>query len=189
MSAFILLTAAASGGQIEKVARTFGVDWQHLTVQIISFGIVCALLSRFAYRPILKMLEERKNQIAQGLANSEKIKAELDRTEVLRHEVLTKANVQATSLIEEARAAAARLEAEQTKKAMITAEQIVAQSREQAVQDQARMLAELKAELGQLVVQTTAIVIGKALTAEDQKRLTEEAAKQMMSSGKVSAIQ
>lgn len=187
MNALALLVAAVSGGPIVNVARTFGVDWPHLIVQIISFCIVCALLNRFAYRPILKVLEERKSQIAQGLANSEKIKAELDQTEVLRHEVLIKANAQATSFIEEARVAAARLQAEATKKAMITAEQIVAKSREQAAQDQARMLADLKSDLGQLVVRVTKMVIGKALTADDQKRLVEEAARQMMSSDKATA--
>jgi F-type H+-transporting ATPase subunit b len=41
------------------------------------------------------------------------------------------------------------------------------------------MLAELKQEIGRLVVQTTAAVAGKVLTDEDQKRLAEEANKQM----------
>ena len=37
------------GGQVERIARTFGVDWPHLIAQIISFGIVCALLYWLAY--------------------------------------------------------------------------------------------------------------------------------------------
>lgn len=187
MNALALLLTAESGGPMADVARTFGVDWPHLTVQIISFCIVCALLNRFAYRPVLKVLEQRKSQIAQSLADSAKIKTELDQTELLRREVLTKANAQATSLIEEARIAAARLQADEAKRARIAAEQIVAKSREQAAQDQARMLADLKSELGQLVVQTTTMVIGKTLTADDQKRLMEEAADQMMSSDKAAA--
>ena len=66
-------------GRSNRSPATFGVDWPHLIAQIISFSIVCAVLYRFAYRPILAMLEERREQIAQGLANAEKIKAELDR--------------------------------------------------------------------------------------------------------------
>src|SRR5258707_910904 len=81
-----LLMQVEPGGQVEQIAKTFGVDWSHLIAQIISFCIVCALLYRFAYGPILKMLEERRQQIAQRLADTEKIKAELARTEAQRQE-------------------------------------------------------------------------------------------------------
>lgn len=166
-------------GQVEAIAKTFGVDWSHLLAQIISFAIVCALLIRFAYRPVLKMLEERRQQIAQGLANTEKIKAELARTEVQRHEVMMQANTQAAQLIEEARLAAARLQEQEIQKAVAAAQQIIAQSREAAAQDYARMLAELRREVGNLVIQTTAVVTGKILNAEDQRRLAEETEKRL----------
>lgn len=83
MSSLAMLTELQGGGQVEKITTTFGVDWPHLLAQIVSFSIVCALLYRFAYRPILKMLEERRRQIAQGIANTEKIKSELAKTETL----------------------------------------------------------------------------------------------------------
>src|SRR3979490_453516 len=108
MNALVLLPQAETGGQVQQIANTFGVDWPHLIAQIISFCIVCFLLHRFAYKPILKMLEERQRQIAQGLADTEKIKAELAQTEAQRHEIMILANSQATKLIEEARAAADR---------------------------------------------------------------------------------
>ena len=179
MNALVLLAAATSDGQIQQIARTFGVDWSHLIAQIISFCIVCLILYRFAYRSVLRMLEERRQQIAQGLANTEKIRAELARVEAQRQEVLAQANTQATKLIEEARAAAARVQEQETQKAIAAAEQIIVKAREAAAQDQARMLAELKREVGRLVVQTTATVTGKILTAEDQRRLAEETTKQL----------
>jgi F-type H+-transporting ATPase subunit b len=179
MSILVLLVQAGPGGQIENITRTFGVDWSHLIAQIISFCIVCTLLYRFAYRPILKMLDERRQQIALGLANAAKIKAELDRTEAQRQQVMTRANEQATRLIEEARAAAARVRDQETQKAIAAAEQIISKSREAAAQDYNRMLAELKREVGRLVVQITATVTGKVLTPEDQRRLAEETAKRL----------
>src|SRR5215468_11808865 len=109
MNAIVLLAEAGAENPVAEIARTFGVDWQHLGAQIISFGIVCALLYKFAYKRVLQMLQERRQEIAEGLANAEKIKAELTRTEAARQEVLDKANVQANKLIEEARAAAARV--------------------------------------------------------------------------------
>lgn len=179
MSALAGLTALSSGGQAEEIARTFGVDWPHLVAQMISFGIVCFLLHRFAYKRVLAMLDDRRKQIAQGIANTEKIKTELAESEAHRQEVMTQANAQAKRLIEEARAAAARVQAEESRKAIAAAEQIITKSREAAQQDYARMLAQLKHDVGHLVVQTTAVVTGKVLTPDDQRRLAEETARQI----------
>jgi F-type H+-transporting ATPase subunit b len=165
--------------QIEEVARTFGVDWVHLFAQSVSFGVVCAVLYRLAYGPILKMLETRRQQIAAGLANAEKIKAQLARIEAERLDILRKAGDEGKRLIEEARQAAARVRADETRKASEAAEQILARARETAQRDHARMLGELKQQVGRLVVQTTASVTGKILTAEDHLRLAEETASRL----------
>src|SRR6266567_1341903 len=90
---------ATIGDDLSKL----GVDWQHFIAQMISFLAVAGLLYRFAYKPILQVLEERKKKIAEGLANAQKIKAELAKTEAARQEVLNQANLQANKLIDEAR--------------------------------------------------------------------------------------
>jgi F-type H+-transporting ATPase subunit b len=174
----LVLLADSGGGPVEQIARRFGVDWPHLTAQVISFGIVCWLLHRFAYRPVLAMLDERRRRIAEGLADAARVKAELARTEADRKAALEKADAQAAQLIEEARAADARVQAEEAQKARAAAEQIVARAREAVEQDHDRMLAELKREVGQLVVRTVAAVTGKVLTPDDQRRLVEETARQ-----------
>jgi F-type H+-transporting ATPase subunit b len=179
MYALVLMAQAESGGQIEQIARTFGVDWPHLIAQMISFSIVCFLLYRFAYRPVLRMLQQRRQLIAESLANADKVKAELARTETQRKEVMAQANAQATQFIEEARAAADVLLKQETKKAIAAAEEIMVKAHQAAAQDHARMLAELKQEVGRLVVQTTSAVTGKILTTEDQRRLAEETREQL----------
>ncbi len=84
MNVLVLLAEAGGEGPVQQIARTFGVDWPHLIAQIISFSIVCALLYKFAYKRVLQMLAERRQQIADGLSNAEKIKTELARTEAER---------------------------------------------------------------------------------------------------------
>ncbi len=177
MNNLILLAASDGGGPVQEIARTFGVDWPHLIAQIISFCIVCALLYKFAYKRVLTMLEERRKQIAEGLANAEKIKTELAKIEGQRQEVLLQANAQGEKLIEEARAAAARVQEQETKKAIASAERVISKAHEAAEQDHVRMLTNLKREVGRLVIQTTANVTGKILTPEDHRRLDEETAK------------
>ena len=175
----LALQAAHEAGQVDSIAKTFGVDWPHLIAQIISFSIVCAVLYLLAYKPILRMLEARRQQIASGLANAEKIKAELARIEAERRTVLAKADGEGKQLIEEARAAAARVQADETQKAIAAAEQILARARETAERERTLMLADLRREVGRLVIQTTAAVTGKVLTADDHRRLAEETARQL----------
>ncbi len=166
---------------IATTAKDFGVDWPHLIAQIVSFCIVAFLLQKFAYKPVVDILEERRKRIAQGLADAEQAKKELETAEAQKQEVLTKANAQATKMIEEARAVAAKVQETETAKAVAAAEQIISKAKEAATADRARMLADLKKEVGRLVVQTTATVTGKVLTPDDQRRLTEETTKQVSS--------
>ncbi len=173
------IVQASGSGPVERIVTTFGLNWPQFLAQVASFCIVCIVLYRFAYGPILKMLEVRREQIAQGVATAEQIKAELARTEAQRQEVMAQANSQATKFIEEARAAAARVREQETQKAVAAAEQIMIKAREAATQEHDRMLSELKREVGRLVVQAATTITGKILTSEDQRRLAEETAKQV----------
>jgi hypothetical protein len=87
--------------QVTQIARPLGVDWQHL-VAIISFAIVCAVL-RSSPTGASSRCEQRREQITQGITNAEKIKAELDKTETQRQEVMAQAPTQGAKFIEEAR--------------------------------------------------------------------------------------
>jgi F-type H+-transporting ATPase subunit b len=156
-----------------------GLDWRILLAQTISFSIVFFVLWKYAYGPIFAMLQARREKIAEVLANAEKIKGDVARTEVERQKILTDAGEQANKLIEDARQAAARVREQETQKAIAAAEQIVTKAREAATQERAQMLAQLKREVGRLVVQTTATVTGKVLTSEDQQRLSQETQKQL----------
>jgi F-type H+-transporting ATPase subunit b len=152
----------------------FGVDWGHFGAQCISFLIVAFLLHRYAYKPILTVLAERKQRIKEGLDNAEKIKQELANTQAKTQEIMVQAGQQATKMIEEARAAAAKVQEQETQKAIAAAQAIVDKARQATEAEHTRMLAELRREVGRLVVETTAKVTGKVLTSDDQKRLAEE---------------
>jgi F-type H+-transporting ATPase subunit b len=173
-----LLFLATSGGVMDTVretADTFGWDPKLFFSQVISFIIVAYLLKRFAYKPILGVLEQRRQQIAQANLNAEKIKQQLAEAEQRYSEVLAKANAEAQKMIEEARTSASHLADRKQQEAIAAAEQIVAKAREASAIEHERTMAQLKRELGRLVVDTTAKVTGKVLTADDQQRLQEEA--------------
>ncbi len=171
-------------GSLTDIAREtalkFGLNLPQFIAQVISFLIVAALLYKFAYKPILLMLEERKKRIAESLENAEKIKVELAKTESARQEILAKANSEANKLIEEARTVASKLQEAEARKAIATAEQIIKKAQEAALADRMKMMNELRKEIGRLVVQTTAKVSGKILTPEEHRMLIEEANKNLI---------
>ena len=175
----LMLQQEAGGGPVEEIARTFGVSWHHLTAQFVSFAIVCAALYWLAYRPVLRMLEARRQQIAAGLANTEKINAALANIESQRQSIMAEAQAQSAKLIADAREIAKRLQEQEAQRSIATAEQILQKAREASEQEHARLLNELKREVGRLVVQTTTAVVGKVLTPEDERRLAEETARQL----------
>lgn len=165
-----------------KMARDtgeqFGVTLPLFIAQLISFSIVAFFLHRFAYKPILTVLDERKKRIAEGLANAEKIKKELAAAEVRYQEILSKANEDAQRIIDEARSATASIAEKGKQEAIAEAQHIIAKAREATEVEHAQMFSSLKRELGRLVIDTTSRVTGKILTPEDQARLSEEATRQ-----------
>ncbi len=180
----ILILAQSNGGIVDsakEIADTFGWNpWLFLS-QVISFGIVALLLRRFAYKPILAVLEERRQRIEQGLLNAELIKKQLAQAEQRYAEILAKANADAQKMIDEARASSTHLAERKEQEAIAAAEQIIVKAREASAIEHERTMEALKRELGRLVVDTTAKVTGKVLTADDQRRLQEEAARQLAS--------
>jgi F-type H+-transporting ATPase subunit b len=179
MNVIFLVAAGSFGDMVLDTADTFGWNpWLFLS-QVVSFSIVALLLKRFAYKPILAVLEERRQRIAEGLLNAEKIKQQLAEAEQRYQEILTKANGEAQKMIDEARESSAHLAERKQLEAIAAAEQIVAKAREAAALEHERTMESMKRELGRLVVETTAKVTGKVLTSEDQKRLQEEAARQV----------
>src|SRR2546430_4657129 len=96
-----VMIAAVSGGftdMVRDTAQTFGWNLKLFLSQVISFVIVALLLRRFAYKPILAVLEERRQRIAESLHNADKIKQELAEAEQRYSEILARANADAQKM-------------------------------------------------------------------------------------------
>jgi F-type H+-transporting ATPase subunit b len=141
--------------------------------------VVYLILSKFAFGPVLAMLEERRKRIEEGQLNAEKIKKQLAEAELRYQEVLRKANEDASKLIEEARANTEASTQKQLQQAIRDAEEILTRARGDITLERTKMVAEVKKEMVGLVIDTTAMVTGKILTPEDQERLTSETSKQL----------
>jgi F-type H+-transporting ATPase subunit b len=164
---------------VTDIAHQFGVTWQLLISQVILFVIVALAMKKFAFGPLLAMLDERKQRIADSMANAEKTKAELANAQAKAQEIIGQAGAQANKIIEEARAAGSREIEKASQAAITTANQIIAKAKEANEAELVRMKSELRREVARLVVATSGRVTGGILTSEQQGKLAEDAAKQL----------
>jgi F-type H+-transporting ATPase subunit b len=165
--------------QIYDFLNLLGVEWPKFLAQLVVFVTVYLVLRRFAFRPILAVLEERRRRIEESQANVEKIRKQLDDAEKRYQQILDEAGVRAQRLIDEAKASGGELAERKKQEAIAEAQKIVERAREATALERDQMMGDLKSEVARLVVQTTARVAGKVLSAEDQKRLSEEAAREV----------
>ena len=162
-----------------QIFNTFGVTLPKFIAQVILFLIVYFILSKYAFGPVLAMLNERRRRIEEGQHNAEKIKRQLAEAELRYQEILRKANEEAGKLLEEARLSSELHSQKATQQAIKEAEGIIHRAQEAIVLERDKMVSEVKKELIGLVVDTTAKVTGKVLTPDDQKRLSDETARQL----------
>jgi len=175
---FILLAAnapASSGNKFVDITTKFGVHWSLFISQLISFLLVCWVLKKFAYGPLMDMLEQRRQRIEDGETKLTEIEEKLADSEKTTAALIEQANSDAKRLIDEAKESAANLSEKKAQEAVAAAQNIIAKAEDAAKAERATMVAELKQEFGRLVVSTTAQVTGKTLDDADQKRINDEA--------------
>jgi F-type H+-transporting ATPase subunit b len=163
----------------QDIGTKTGFTLPQFLAQCVAVTILFLLLNKLAWKPVVKMLDERRQIIADSITNADKIKKELADAETQRLAVIGKANEKANVIIAEAEKSAAALTEQRAKEATRQAEDIIKNAHEAAVLDRNRLMAELKTHLGELVIQTTQKVTGKVLTPEDQSRLNSETLSQL----------
>lgn len=175
--------AAAPQASISDTARamgeTFGFNSWAFVAQILSFSIVCAALYKLAYHPILKVLEDRRQRIEATYREAAALKIQVADAEKRASEIVVQASSGAHKLVEDAKLAALEFQEKQMQQAKAEAEALVSKARADIKREREVMLAELRSEVASLVVRTTAKVAGKVLTDDDQRRLSDEASREL----------
>ena len=164
---------AAAGG------APFGLEWGKFFAQAIVFAVVFFVLKKYAFGPIMAMLEQRRQRIADGEAKLEKIARDLAEAENNAKAILAKANDDATRLIKEAGDSAKSLAERRQQEAIHEAGQIMAKAREAAKLEHEQLMSQLRREFGRMVADATSRVTGKVLNTEDQSRINQETAAQV----------
>jgi len=163
---------------LKDVGNQTGFNGQQFVAQCIAFLVLSSFVWYFGSKPVVTILEQRRQTIEEAMANAEKIKKELTDAEATRLSIIQQANEKANFIIAEAEKSAAIVTEQRAKEATRQAEDIIKNAREAAVLDRNRLMEELKSHIGELVIQTTEKVAGKVLTS-DQARLNTETLRQL----------
>ena len=178
------LAAAATevGSEISKfseITDKFGIKGRILLAQVINFGIVAFLLWKFAFKPVLNTLDERQKKIADGLQYAEQAKIELAEAEKRQADILQNAQQDAKAIIDEAREVAKIHSEKATQEALTKAQVIIEKSEQTIAREREQMLIEIRQEIADLVVETTAKVLRKKLSRNEQIQFNKAATQEL----------
>lgn len=159
---------------MSQIFTNFGVQPVLLLAQVVNFLILLYILKRFLYTPILKVLQERRQKIAESLKNAEEIQKQLAETEKAREKKLKDATNEARQLLEEATKSANEIIQESHLKASADLDDILRKGRESIQLEREKMQNEIREELADLVAVAMEKVANKVLTEKDKKELVEK---------------
>jgi F-type H+-transporting ATPase subunit b len=146
---------------------------------IVTFLVLLALLTKFAWKPLLLALEARQHTIQQALDDAEKAKRELERLNRESEQIIRQARVEADQIITMSRGDAERLREELRQKARAEAEGIVKTAERQIQLETARAIQQIRHEAADLSVAIASKLIRRNLTKEDNEKLIEDALGQL----------
>lgn len=154
-----------------------GIDWRLLAANTLTFFLVLWVLRKFAYRPILNVLERRQAQVAEGMAAAKQSQTELAAIQQQKQEILRAAKLEGAALIaaarEQAEAAKTKIAAEAQDEATATLQRAKAQLQ----RERETMIASAKTELADVIVAATAKVLDQHLDEAAQATMTKSAVK------------
>lgn len=167
-----LLAAVAAAPATEASGLSINIFW--VIVAALNFIIFLALIWRFGFDPIARILADRKARIEQGLADAEQARTDRDAVRAEHERVIAEARREAIALI-----TAAQKSAEDLRLADIAATRAeLDRLREKAASDIAaerdRAIADLRAQVADLALAAAGKVVGETMTGARQRRLVEE---------------
>ncbi|HVV39232.1 MAG TPA: F0F1 ATP synthase subunit B [Candidatus Paceibacterota bacterium] len=137
---------------MQAIFTTFGIDWKLLLIQGLNFGILLVGLWYFLYGPVMRMLEERRQKVMQGVADAQKAHEELAQIEHSRAAKLAEAGREADTIVSQARTAGSQKERELITQGESAAQRILTEAEAQAKELKVQAITESREEVAKMIV-------------------------------------
>ncbi|EKD63711.1 MAG: hypothetical protein ACD_51C00224G0008 [uncultured bacterium] len=164
-----------------ELIEKLGIDLKLLLAQVVNFLILLFVLKKLVYKPVLKMLDTRKNMIAKTVEDSKKMEERIEKLEEERKGTLAKASKEAVSIIEKAKKDAESEHQKILEKAKGEISNMMDRCRTQIVAEKNAMMKDIKKEVSALVIMSSQKILQREFSDSDQKRLKDAIAQEVRS--------
>ncbi|MDI3496376.1 MAG: F-type H+-transporting ATPase subunit b [Patescibacteria group bacterium] len=164
---------------MDRLIQALGLDVRIMIAQFINFSILVWVLWRFAYRPVLNMLEERQKKIEKGVADAQAAETRLQTTTEESKEIISQARKEAGIIIEEAKKKAEGRYQEIVDKAQVDIKKQIDKEKGAIAQEKDRLIADVKKEISSLLIISLEKFLQEKMDSEADKKIIEKIVKDL----------
>ncbi|MEI6499042.1 MAG: F0F1 ATP synthase subunit B [bacterium] len=155
--------------------EALGIDLKLIIAQLVNFGILLFLLNKFLYKPVINMLDERKNKVEVGIKDAESAKINLENAEGEATKIIAQAKVDASEILKNAHTQALNETSATIKKANDQVDRLIENAKDEAGNMKKKALIEAKSEISGLIGLALDKVISEELSKDQKEKLTAKA--------------
>lgn len=153
-----------------------GIDGKLLAAQIVNFIVLLLILRKFVYGPLMKLLDKRREQIETNMKQAKEVEERYQSFQVEHAERIKESKAESATILNDAKRAAEVLKAETLAATQQEADKLLARTQDEIARQKEQMFADLKKEVGSLVIVAAEKILGKEIDAKTQAKLIDEAA-------------
>ena len=154
--------------------EALGLNLPQLIAQIVNFFLLLVILRVLLYKPILKMLDDRKQRISEGLNAAEIARAEAAQAQANIQQQLDEARKEGQDMVANAQQIATRIQAEAREQSQRDREAAVERATAEIQLERDRAIADLRGEFADITVRAAERVIGQSLDRQSHQRIIDE---------------
>ena len=144
-------------------------DFGLLFWMVLSFAILLFILKKFAWKPVLKMIKEREDSIAQQLDSAKAAKEQMEQLTAENEKIMRQARAEREEMLREAKATKDKIVAEAQDAAKIEADKIISAARAEIQAEKDAAMAELSEKVGQLSIEIVEKILRRELSTDTKQ--------------------
>jgi len=159
---------------MDELVKTFHIEFNFLLAQLINFTIVLLVLYKFAYKPILKVLNERTDKIARGLKDSEKATQKLEAISEKVKNILKKAKIEAQKIIDQGEETIKKNQELTLRQTKEQTQKMFQETEKRIEEEKKKIIIEAKKEVADLVIMVTQKIVAEKLDENKDRAFIEK---------------
>ncbi|MEK7614848.1 MAG: F0F1 ATP synthase subunit B [Patescibacteria group bacterium] len=156
-----------------------GINAKIFIAQLINFVIVLLVLWKAAYKPLVKLLDERSARIEKSMNDSKEIEARLEATQIEQGKLITEAKSEAASLLEKTREEAEAQKIKLTTHAKEEVQKIIASGKDQLQAEKVAMLREAKTDIVEMAMAAAKKILAESVDEKSSQKIAQDVVERM----------